>query len=83
MTSKLEEKENMFPTLGDVVSRTDALRDIDDDDKRLRDDAPAREEEEEGEEREMREVESLCMRCHEQVSTESLVHRKGYIADTG
>jgi zinc finger protein len=64
----MSESENLFPTLGDVASRTDALADVDNDDARLREGAPPLVEQEEGEEREMQEIESLCMRCHEQVS---------------
>ena len=63
----MTDRENLFPTLGEVASRTDALRDVEDDDARLRDGAPALVDQEEGEEREMHEIESLCMRCHEQV----------------
>lgn len=64
--------ENLFPTLGEIASRTDALPDVADDDKRL--DADARPAEQaEGEEREMQEVESLCMRCHEQGYTRLLL----------
>ena len=62
-------RENLFPTVGDIASRTEALPEPEDDDIRLGEHAPARVEQEEGEEREMQEVESLCMRCHEQVST--------------
>lgn len=62
-----EQKTNLFPTLGEIASRTDALPEIADDDARLREDAPPLVEQGEGEEREMQEVESLCMRCHEQV----------------
>ena len=65
--SDLEPKDNLFPTMGDIASRTDALPEPEDDDARLRDDAPARIEQEDGEVREMQEVESLCMRCHKQV----------------
>lgn len=63
-----EKKENLFPTLSEVASRTDALRDVEDDDVRLNDNAPALVDQEEGEEREMHEVESFCMRCHDNVS---------------
>ena len=64
----MSERENLFPTLGEVASRTDALADLDDDDARIQESAPPRLEQEEGEEREMQEIESLCMRCHEQVN---------------
>ena len=63
-----EQKVNLFPSLGDVASRTNALANVEDDDKRLAHDAPTLEEQEDGEEREVQEIESLCMRCHEQVS---------------
>lgn len=66
-----EQKENLFPTLGEIATRTDALKDLEDDDVRLNEDGGARVEQEEGEEREMQEMESLCMRCHEQVSCQS------------
>ena len=62
----------LFPTLGEIASRTDALRDVEDDDARLREGAPPLVEQEEGEEREMQEIESLCMRCHEQVNPWSM-----------
>ena len=64
----MSERENLFPSLADIASRTDALPDVADDDVRIGEDAKARAEQEEGEEREMQEIESLCMRCHEQVS---------------
>jgi zinc finger protein len=54
--------------MGEIASRTDALRDVEDDDARLADGAKLLEQEE-GDEREMQEIESLCMRCHEQVSS--------------
>jgi zinc finger protein len=63
-----DQKENLFPSMGDVASRTNALTDVNDDDKRLAHDAPTLEEQDDGEEREVQEIESLCMRCHEQVS---------------
>jgi hypothetical protein len=63
-----DQKENLFPSMGDVASRTNALADVKDDDKRLAHDAPTLEEQDDGEEREVQEIESLCMRCHEQVS---------------
>jgi hypothetical protein len=67
-TNKMSGQQNLFPSMGDIASRTNALRDVEDDDKRLAHDAPTLEEQEEGEEREVQEIESLCMRCHEQVS---------------
>jgi zinc finger protein len=63
-----DQKVNLFPSLGDIASRTNGLANVEDDDKRLAHDAPTLEEQEEGEEREVQEIESLCMRCHEQVS---------------
>jgi len=48
------EKENLFPTLGEVADRTDAQEDG--------------ETLGAGEERQFQEIESLCMRCHENVS---------------
>lgn len=63
-----DQQQNLFPSMADVASRTDALRNVEDDDKRLEHDAPALTDQEEGEERQVQEIESLCMRCHEQVS---------------
>lgn len=52
-----EQKENFFPTLGDVANRTDAaVEDVAND-----------------ETKEMREIESLCMRCHESGVTRLLL----------
>lgn len=59
---------DLFPTLGDIAQKTDDLREVDDDDVRLQDGQGALINQEEGEEREMQEIESLCMRCHEQAS---------------
>jgi zinc finger protein len=58
---------NLFPTLGDIATRTDALKEVDDNDARLAEDAPGQFEQEEGEEKEMQEIESMCMRCHDNV----------------
>lgn len=58
---------NLFPTLGDVAARTDALKEVDDNDARLAEDAPGMFEQQEGEEKEMQEIESMCMRCHDNV----------------
>ena len=66
-----EQKENLFPTMGEIATRTNALRDVEDDDARLGDKSGALVDQEEGEEREMQEMDSLCMRCHDQVS---LIH---------
>ncbi|WWC89307.1 uncharacterized protein L201_004228 [Kwoniella dendrophila CBS 6074] len=51
------EKQNFFPTLGDVADRTDALKGEDG----------------EEDEKEMQEIESLCMRCHENGITRLLL----------
>lgn len=64
----MSDRPNLFPTLGEIAGRTNDLPDVSDDDARLKDDARARGAQDEGEEREMQEIESLCMRCHEQVS---------------
>lgn len=64
-----EQKENLFPTMGEIATRTDALKDVEDDDARLNERAGALIDQEEGEERGMQEMDSLCMRCHEQVSS--------------
>lgn len=69
----MAERESLFPTMGEVAKRTDALADVDDDDVRLREGAPPLVEQEEGAEREMQEIESLCMRCHEQVSNTNTI----------
>lgn len=58
---------NLFPSLGDIASRTDALKEVDDDDARLAEGAPGQYEQQEGEEKEMQEIESMCMRCHDNV----------------
>ncbi|WWC94185.1 hypothetical protein V866_001025 [Kwoniella sp. B9012] len=51
------QKENFFPTLGDVADRTDALKG----------------DEGEDEDKQMQEIESLCMRCHENGTTRLLL----------
>ena len=56
---------NFFPTLGEVATRTDARAEVADDDTRFDESGKARENEED---EDMQEIESLCMRCHEQVS---------------
>ncbi len=66
-------KENLFPTLGEIAQKTEALRDVDDNDVRLNENAGPLIDQEEGEEREMQEIESLCMRCHEQVSLSIII----------
>jgi len=60
-------RENLFPTLGEIAQKTDALSEVQDNDVRLQEGRGALIDQEEGEEREMQEIESLCMRCHEQV----------------
>jgi zinc finger protein len=65
--------ENLFPTLSEVAARTDALETVADDDARLNENAPALVEQEEGQEREMHEVESMCMRCHDNGTTRLLL----------
>ncbi|KAK4685358.1 zinc finger protein, partial [Tremellales sp. Uapishka_1] len=65
--------DNLFPTMGQVASDTEALREVDDDDARLDENAPALVDQEEGELRQMQEVASLCMRCHEQGVTRMLL----------
>lgn len=62
------QQNSLFPSMADVASRTEALPSVEDDDKRLAHDAPVLDQQEEGEEREVQEIESLCMRCHENVS---------------
>ncbi|WVR07066.1 hypothetical protein IAU60_004105 [Kwoniella sp. DSM 27419] len=56
------EKLNLFPTLGEVADRTDAIEATD---KFVEGD--------ENGDREMQEIESLCMRCHEQGTTRLLL----------
>ena len=58
----MSEQQNLFPTLGEIATRTDARPDLDDS-------APAPEDED----RDMQEIESLCMRCHEQGITRLLL----------
>ncbi|ORY34028.1 ZPR1 zinc-finger domain-domain-containing protein [Naematelia encephala] len=69
----MADKDNLFPTLGEVASNIDELSEIPDGAAQLHEDAAARVEQEEGEERDMQEVESLCMRCHEQGTTRMLL----------
>ena len=66
---------NLFPSLGDIAQRTDAMKDVDDNDARLAEDAPGQYEQQEGEEKEMQEIESMCMRCHDNVCDASLLLR--------
>jgi hypothetical protein len=64
---------SLFPTLSEVASRTDALREVEDDDARIQEGVGALIDQEEGEEREMHEIESLCMRCQDQVGWRVLI----------
>ncbi|KAL7421876.1 nucleolar zinc-finger protein [Cryptotrichosporon argae] len=63
----------LFPSLAEVAARTEALPDVADDDARLDEDRAALVEQAEGEEREMQEIESMCMRCHENGYTRLLL----------
>lgn len=63
---EMSDRPNLFPTLGEVATKTDAQAEVEDDDVRLG--AEGARQQEEGEDREVDEIESLCMRCHEQVS---------------
>lgn len=56
----MSDNANLFPTLGEIATRTDARADVVE--------GQVGGEEEEDEDRDMQEIESLCMRCHEQVS---------------
>ena len=77
-----QQANQLFPSMADVASRTNALRDVEDDDKRLEHDAPALTDQEEGEERQVQEIESLCMRCHEQVSGSDFFVVGWHLADS-
>jgi hypothetical protein len=57
---------NLFRPIGDIAVNTDAQPEVDDNDARLQDDQPQFELGE-GEEREVQQIESLCMECGEQV----------------
>lgn len=57
---------SLFRPIGDLVDATNALPDVPDDDVRLQEGKVH--EVAEGEEREVQQIESLCMNCHEQVS---------------
>ena len=56
MQEKMSKQNELFPSLGDVASRTDALPE-----GQEGDDKP----EERGD---MAEIESMCMRCHDNVN---------------
>jgi zinc finger protein len=56
----MSDNANLFPTLGEIATRTDARADVPE--------GQVGDEEHEDEDRDMQEIESLCMRCHEQVS---------------
>jgi hypothetical protein len=60
------ERENLFPSISQVATETDARAD-DSGEPRLN----AEGGEEAVEEQQMQEIESLCMRCHEQVCPRS------------
>lgn len=59
---------SLFPSIGEIVTDTNNLPEVPDDDVRLQDDKVH--EQAEGEEREVQQIESLCMNCHAQVSIE-------------
>jgi zinc finger protein len=56
----------LFKPIGEIASQTDALPEVPDDDVRLQDDG-AQPDFQDGEEREVQQIESLCMECGEQV----------------
>ena len=58
----MSDKANLFPSLGEIATRTDARAEQEDN-------AQPQEEED----RDMQEIESLCMRCHEQGITRLLL----------
>ncbi|OCF36830.1 zinc finger protein [Kwoniella heveanensis BCC8398] len=58
--NQTKKQENLFPTLGEVAARTDALQGEESGDGAT-------------EEREMQEIESLCMRCHDNGTTRLLL----------
>jgi hypothetical protein len=59
----------LFKPIGEIASQTDALPEVPDDDVRLQNDG-AQPDSQEGEEREVQQIESLCMECGEQVGRE-------------
>jgi zinc finger protein len=56
----MSDNANLFPSLGEIATRTDARADALE--------GQVADGEQEDEDRDMQEIESLCMRCHEQVS---------------
>lgn len=57
---------NLFRKIGDLAAATDAQDEVDDDDVRLTENPTF--DHTEGDEREVQQIESLCMNCHENVS---------------
>ena len=62
-TPTMSQQENLFKPIGQLAQDTDARPEVDDDDARLQEGG----EFQEGNEREVEQVESLCMECHQQV----------------
>lgn len=69
----MSQQENLFKSIGQLAQDANARPEVDDDDVRLEDGG----EFQEGNEREVEQVESLCMECHEQVSSESIAGQVG------
>ena len=69
----MTQQENLFKSIGQLAQDTDARPEVDDDDVRLEEGG----EFQEGGEREVEQVESLCMECHEQVRVEIRGRRGG------
>ncbi len=61
------DSHQLFKPIGEIATETNDLADVPDDDKRLDEDHPQFEQEEEDGVREVQQIESLCMECHEQV----------------
>lgn len=59
----MTQQENLFKPIGQLAQDTDARPEVDDDDARLQEGGDFQE----GNEREVEQVESLCMECHQQV----------------
>lgn len=62
----MSDNTNLFPTLGEIATRTNDRADLPE--------GQMTQENDEDEDRDMQEIESLCMRCHEQVSQLCLDH---------
>ncbi len=60
----MSSSNDLFRPIGDIANNTNAQPEVDDNDSRLQDDQF---ELKEGEEREVQQIESLCMECGEQV----------------